>query len=175
MPHVHVDQDVIASMGEEALGDHEGFEPAEDVTYVWAKAPGEVRAVRDALLAKGITGILCKYEGGGDEGFAYFQAGIAENSRFDLAELKSLLKGLVHHEAGHKHDPNLPPEFVAGLIEHDRTLSDEDRVAYHLENLAESTASALLGEGYGTGEYTMYGWFHVELNTGHIRDLEFEM
>jgi hypothetical protein len=54
----------------------------------------------------------------------------------------------------------------------DRAKTELDRaiVADALNDLAHEIASVLLGEGFGTGEYQLYGAFTADLKSGAITD-----
>jgi hypothetical protein len=50
------------------------------------------------------------------------------------------------------------------------TLPPEKLVALALDDLGDEMASSLLGRGYGTGEYSMYGVLTADLTTGTLTD-----
>jgi len=50
-------------------------------------------------------------------------------------------------------------------------MSDSEQLRFFvLERLCEEWAEMLLGRGYGTGEYSMYGAFTVDLDTCTVTD-----
>jgi len=50
------------------------------------------------------------------------------------------------------------------------SLPDPKKLDHILFDLCNEWASMLLGEGFGTGEYSMYGAFTVDLETCAITD-----
>lgn len=170
----------MEEMGEEArfeMPDPSGhtYEPAE-TTFRFQQTESAPRHVRDALLANGFQRVLCRYDGGYDEGFAYFEHAVKGDECVAAAKLPDQLadspladpKLLAAEIAGY-------PEPVQGeMRQRIEQMAPTDRIGQLLEDFAFELASSLLGEGFGTGEYSLRGQFQVELNSGRITDLKDE-
>lgn len=120
----------------------------------WAiKAEAEAARFAAALKALGATRAYARYDGGNDEGFAWFDHCLmADGSTRDADRLA---KDLV--EAG------ITPEI--------QTWGGHSPTRNALDDFVASTwAIKLLGQGYGTGEYVMYGAFWADLDTGLLTD-----
>jgi hypothetical protein len=92
------------------------------------------------LAALGAVRAYIRYDGGDDEGFAYFDHCVfKDGSVRNDSDVFSLLRA-----SGAKGFP-----------------ADE---------VADEWTARLLGQGYGTGEYRMYGAFWVDLETGLVTD-----
>ena len=180
MPYIRGD----VEMFDEILGEVDeadlppGFadkRPSGEFDYQPAAArfdPGKLGAVArvmlDTLRAAGATGLRVRYDGGYDEGFAHpdavrFGDHPREVSQV-LAEIASpALVAAVRAAAGRDSAWGNAAEMYAGV-------SDDVAVSYAMEELAHELASRLLGDGYGTGEYQLYGAFIAELESGQITD-----
>lgn len=106
--------------------------------------------------------VRCAYDGGNDEGFAWFQSlKTADGTGSKEETIARLVKaGLVD-------------KLRAGGLLHESTqhpTSDEQHVESILEDLASEWGVLLLGYGFGTGAYQMYGAFEVDLVAGTITD-----
>lgn len=114
------------------------------------------------LRRAGVRRILCRYDGGNDEGFATPDAVETEDGR--LVEAAALRGPLG--EAG-----VLEKLYAAEVI---RRLPDvfPDPPSDHcvLRWLCDEWAAMLLGEGYGAGGYSMYGTFTVDIEGCTIAD-----
>jgi len=134
----------------------------------------EIRRQKDALMALmvpelrelGVARLYCRYDGGNDEGFAWFDhAEMADGGKLDGPELGERLRAI-----------GLRAKLEAADIERDVhifTMDDqpaETRLHVSLDLLAGEWAAELLGRGYGTGEFTMYGAFVIDLETLLIVD-----
>ena len=120
------------------------------------------RQVFDVLRDLGVKVIYCRYNGGGDEGFAQFSGVKLEDRIIEFDDLKYQLS-----------EGSLGSKTSQYLRSYYRSLgepSPEQRVEFFLDLLASSLATFLLGQGYGTGEYSMKGSFRANLETGEITD-----
>lgn len=118
-----------------------------------AKAEAAAARIATALHELGATHAYIRYDGGDDEGFAWFDHCIFKDGLRRDAD--TVAKDL---EAG-----GVEPGIEAfGGRGHMRDVLDDV--------LASMWAVELLGEGYGTGEYVMYGAFSVDLETGLVSD-----
>ena len=111
------------------------------------------RAVLEALVSRGATAFRGRYDGGHDEGFAHAdqicfgdQCRSAEDVAKELS-VTSLVDALrpAHAKAIHYLDHKPGDLTVAKDI---------------LDLFADELVSRLVGKGYGTGEYDLYGGFH---------------
>ena len=168
MPHLRMDLDSFDEMASE-LGDDfplgerpsGGFEyQSAEGKFDWAKLEPAARAIRDALLAAGAEKFRVRYDGGFDEGFSHpdlLHFGDRQQSAKEVSEqlaTPALLAQLK--QSG--------PSF--------KEVSGSRAVMYGLDELAHQLASRLLGDGYGTGEYELYGAFTADLKSGEIVDHE---
>lgn len=117
------------------------------------KAESEAARFAEALVALGAQRAYLRYDGGGDEGFAWFDHCVmADGSMCDADELAKHLEAAAV----------VPTVQIWGGASPTRSALDDI--------LASTWATTLLGEGYGTGEYVMYGAFWVDLETGLVTD-----
>lgn len=119
--------------------------------------------VFDVLREIGVKSVYCRYNGGGDEGFADFTGAKIEDRIVEFEELKSLL---IETSLGSKTTEYLHRYYGSPHGE----LSAQQRVEFYLDEFARALATYLLGRGYGTGEYSMKGSFRANLVTGKIVD-----
>jgi hypothetical protein len=122
-----------------------------------------------ALREIGAQRIYCRYDGGHNEGWAWFDGlQLRDDARIDLDGVAQRLHETHVHtklrEAGFKlHDHY---SFRTGGQPSDRGALK----SVVNDWLCHDWASMLLGEGFGTGEYSMYGAFKVDLETCTITD-----
>jgi hypothetical protein len=121
-----------------------------------------------ALREIGVRCLYVRYDGGNDEGFAWL----------DHVELRSGER-LAHDEAGARLDGT---ELRARLIDADLWSAQRDVNLQHyaprhrslgriaLDEIAIEFASRLLGRGYGTGPFWLYGAFTADLDACTIAD-----
>ena len=139
-------------------GDFSVYEPAE-AKFEAQELQGVPRQVFEALIGLGATQIHCTYDGGGDEGFAHFQAATIDGQAVEKATLVAQLSSGPLAQ--------LPEDE---RFSYSQPLSVEEKIAYLLDWLADDLATRLLGEGYGTGEYSLSGAFVADLQNGQISD-----
>ena len=125
---------------------------------------GVGRLVHAALVELGVGFVGCSYDGGGDEGFAHFDVAAIGNARLTVDDLSGRLADGPLGEIP-EHPWIFPPDYF-------HHLSRSERVKEYLDHFAFTLAEHLLGDGYGTGEYSMYGSFVADLTTGAIDDQE---
>lgn len=174
MPYYEMDEGLADEYGLEG-GVH--YEPAE-AQVDFDQLGGGALAARAVLREKGFTTIEGHYDGGFDEGFAYFDAASAGDQRLTADELGALLAEgplgdgdamIARMLAAY---PNAPEGYQAYLRESAEQASRAERVTRTLEELADAIATELLGAGYGTGEVSLRGRFLANLETGQVLDLE---
>ena len=139
------------------------YEPAiGQFTFTAENLDPDSRQVFNVLREIKVKTVYCRYNGGGDEGFADFVGAKLEDRIVEFDELKSLLaEGLL----GSKTTEDLR-RYYCNYEE----PSARVRVEFYLDVFARSLATHLLGSGYGTGEYSMKGSFRANLETGKIVD-----
>jgi hypothetical protein len=117
------------------------------------QAEGEAARFAAALLALGALRAYVRYDGGNDEGFAWFdRCAMADGSTRDADQVAKDLE-------------------AAGVKPAIQTWGNGTPTRNALDDiLANPWAGKLLGEGYGTGEYVMYGACWVDLKSGLISD-----
>lgn len=106
--------------------------------------------VFDVLREIGVKTVYCRYNGGHDEGFADFTGAKLEDRIIEFEELKSLF---VESSLGSKTTEYLRRYYGSRHGE----PSSEQRIEFYLDMFARALATHLLGNGYGTGEYSMKG------------------
>jgi hypothetical protein len=164
MPYYQMDEE------EHAAGLAQGFGSESDSSISYEPARGEfdsdeltgtAKTVYQSLRKLTITAIRCRYNGGWDEGFAEFGEAVLDGTTVTAEELG---RRLADGPLG-----NVPEE---GAESYSYDLSREDRAKEALDDFAFVLAAAMLGEGYGTGSYSMHGAFSVNLETCKLRDEE---
>jgi hypothetical protein len=116
----------------------------------------------------------CRYDGGNDEGFSWPESfEMQDGARLSPRELAGQLKGgeLLERLYAAK------AMFSIGRVRLERgavieldTFTDEEKAAAVLGRLCHEWACMLLGSSFGTGEYSMYGAFTVDLEACTITD-----
>jgi hypothetical protein len=129
---------------------------------------GVLSVMVPALRNIGARRVYCRYDGGNDEGFAWL----------DSVELESGERIAPDALAQRLHEAHVHERLrAAGHVLH--SLPSEDRNAASEQGalgffvdgwLCNEWASALLGGAFGTGAFSMYGAFTVDLETGIIAD-----
>ncbi len=120
------------------------------------------RQVFDVLRELGVRVVYCRYNGGGDEGFAELSGVKLEDTIIEFDDLKHQL---ADGSLGSK-----TTEYLRRYYSYIGEPSPEQRVEFFLDLFASELATHLLGQGYGTGEYSMKGSFRASLLTGKIID-----
>jgi hypothetical protein len=116
-----------------------------------------------ALRQLGGRRVHCVYDGGNDEGFAWFGSLETADGSLKLEEVCGQLAG-----TGLK-DELLQAEWLHERPDHPRAEAEVLRdVIEH--SLPEEWSVLLLGWGFGTGAFSMYGAFTVDLENCTITD-----
>ncbi|MCA9173376.1 MAG: hypothetical protein KDB14_02690 [Planctomycetales bacterium] len=113
-----------------------------------------------ALRSVGGTHVYCAYDGGNDEGFAYFQHLQVGNEQWKASLTAEALANTNIVKRWQSVPTFAPREGVA----------PQAHLAELLESVAEVWATMLLGSGFGTGPFQMYGAFTVNLQDCTITD-----
>jgi hypothetical protein len=174
MPFIRGDADIydeiLDELGPDAVG---GERPTEDFVYQEAEAKLEfkklgegARLILEALRGAGATAFRVRYDGGFDEGFSHADAVLfgARQASADEA-LRKVLSDATLISALREAMKKQP--WSAGRAE---TEPDAGVLRDALDELAHEIASTLLGDGFGTGEYQLYGALSADLKTGEITD-----
>ena len=116
-----------------------------------------IAVVVPAMRELGARRAYCRYDGGNDEGFAWLDSVEMQDGTREDADpfIKRLSRLKLRDKIGKA--PAMPGA-VASEYEHIRDW------------LPNEWATMLLGLGYGTGEYSMYGAFTVDLAACTIVD-----
>jgi hypothetical protein len=126
------------------------------------------------LRAAGVLEITCRYDGGNDEGFAHFESASTTHGTKTLDELIALLHGTrlgaVDYDP-YATLPKLTSEKGRDWLARKANRTEAQRIGDFIDGFIEGIAVALLGEGFGTGEYAMEGRFRLDLRTASIVDL----
>lgn len=179
MPYYEFDPDMLAEFAEmggmEANLDESGksYVPAE-TTINFESFDRLSKVVRDALVEKGFTIANCRYDGGNDEDFAYFGNAVKNGQASTARQLIEILsdspiKDVVPFVCD---DSRYPDEVRKQMLDRFNAMPVSKRIEEALAEFATAAADALLGEGFGTGEFSIRGRFWVDLQTGQVTDLE---
>jgi len=121
-----------------------------------------------ALQQIGGRQVYCRYDGGNDEGFAWFDSlALRDNLRIDLDAVARRLYDSQVHETLRAAGVELEDTFKLGGSD---GPSEQGVLKSFVELLCNDWATLLLGRGYGTGEYSMFGAFTVDLEARTITD-----
>lgn len=120
-----------------------------------------------ALQQLGMIRAYCRYDGGNDEGFAWLEAiETRSGERYDVPALvMALSTGDIPSRLLAAYRARVSPGFNT-----ERTTGTDllqEALRYELASLG---AEMLLGSGFGTGAYYMYGAFTMDYGTMTISD-----
>jgi len=118
-----------------------------------------------ALREIGVRRAYCRYDGGNDEGFAWLD-------RFEMQDGQRVSTDTM---ASRLHEMRVQERLYAAEFMKRAEGASDDEVRGEIKSLATDWlctywASMLLGDGFGTGEYSMYGAFVVDLERCTIID-----
>lgn len=150
------------SLLDRVLGRKPKEEPVYDPGLAAIQTEAVVAIMVPALRELGLKALYCRLDGGHDEGFSWLDSGILrDGSRIDAAEVNARLRraGVL------KKLQDLVPALRSSRQSEEVQMKDVLDLW-----LIQEWASLLLGGGFGTGEYTMYGAFTVDLETCTITD-----
>jgi hypothetical protein len=185
MPYIRGDEEMYDEMkeelgddvdlGERPSGEYEFMEMSE-IAYEPEgfdpdKLPPITKNVLEQMRKVGVTHFRIRYDGGHDEGFSHPDSVTAADG--SGMTIEALIDKLA--------TPQLAAELrkVAevraegnwqNIAEYYKNLSDAEVVKSACDELAEHIVVANLGNGYGTGEYTMYGEIIADLVEGTFTD-----
>ncbi len=120
------------------------------------------RLVLQELRDLKATQLWIGYDGGGDEGFAHLDAVKTTSGHFSMAQLCDKFQ---HGPLGDTPEAGR----IFGWRDQNATRSEQacDAISWLLYELAFQ----LLGEGFGTGEFSLDGAFVADLETGTLTDI----
>ncbi len=150
------------AMGHRPSGDFE-YHPPERTTFNPARLGKLAAATLRALAEHGATGFRVRYDGGYDEGFAHPDAILFDEAERSPAAVAKEL-GTADRVAAIRAAADRPWQAFFHSTDEPKALEGA------LDELAHELASILLGEGYGTGEYQLYGRFTADLRAGTLSD-----
>jgi hypothetical protein len=133
---------------------YERFTGKKEHVDEWAvKAEVEAAQFALAIAELGAVRAYIRYDGGNDEGFAWFDHCVMKDG--STRDADRIAKDLE----------------AAGLKPKMQTWGGRSPTRGALDDFVAGTwAIQLLGQGYGTGEYVMYGAFWVDLESGVATD-----
>jgi hypothetical protein len=104
----------------------------------------------------------CRYDGGNDEGFSWLDnVEMQDGARIGTDALEQRLSDVQLMEK----------LYAAGMMKRTDHMSEQEHLKSFVRySLCDEWATMLLGSGYGTGEYSMYGAFTVDLEACTISD-----
>ncbi len=177
MPFYHFDEFDPSDFGIEDLeppksSGGEGFKydgPTES-EFDFGQLEGLAALMFEMLVKQAATKLRITYDGGHDEGFAHFDGAWIGDTELSAEIMMSRLA-----EDGAK------PRILEAIKKPGSTnwynaeqmfsaATPVKAVGYAMDDLAHKLAEKLVGDGYGTGEYQLYGAFTVDVQTGRLLD-----
>ncbi len=135
-------------------------------------------AIHAALVARGVTRFRLTYDGGHDEGFAHADAvWFGDGDRRSAGDVAdewagdTALSAVLDTAARHRH-AEMAARYTWMANQAYSPGEDTPRQIVHaaLDELAQAVAGSLLGDGFGTGEYSIYGACVDDLHTNAVID-----
>jgi len=178
MPYIRLDDDDNVRVDDEDNVTYTGsfaYHTVDEVAYKPKKfdptmLTGTSAVIHAMLRAINLTEFHVRFDGGHDEGFAHADGGRTADGQ--LRSIESVVDELATPEriGAIKAAPNPDDPRQRYLSEYYAKLAPTELVRRMLDELGDMMASCLLGSGYGTGEYSMYGAFVADLSTGELTD-----
>ncbi len=141
-------------------GDFSGYYSA-NARFEASQLPARTRRILGVFANMGATHVHCSYNGGFDEGFAFFEALTVHGEKVEKATvIERIIANSLDQMPDYEfngYEPNSPEEKIGNLLDW---------------YFADVLATLLLGRGYGTGEGSMRGAFVADLGSGQITDQE---
>lgn len=137
------------------------YEPPESTQFAVSALETLPALVLGGLKRAGVSKVRIRYDGGYDEGFAHFEFALIAGRKSDRMATVKLLDGLSAQIKSASADSG-----ISYMVSQEPARANE----YALDEFAHALASQLLGDGYGTGEYELYGAFTADLETGELAD-----
>jgi hypothetical protein len=115
-----------------------------------------------ALRALGVKQLYGRYDGGNDEGFSWLDNALLRDGT--CIDADALAQRLMDRKF-------LDLLIARGVMKRIDRMSEREQVASFIRDwMCTEWATLLLGRGYGTGEYVMYGAFVVDLDACIVTD-----
>jgi len=135
----------------------------------WAQRWERIRAiVIPALQQIGGRRIYCRYDGGNDEGFAWFDSlELQDGRRIDLGALTERLHDAGVHAILRSAGVELKDPFSRSAVGDEL---ERGALKDFVDMVCHDFATMLLGQSFGTGEFSMFGAFTVDLEARIISD-----
>jgi hypothetical protein len=172
MPFIRADDDGFEVDGDDNVtytGSF-GYYPPAEVAYKPrpfdpATLPPVAAAAYLMLRDAGVVQFRVRYDGGHDEGFAHADCGRTADGV--VCSIDKLVADLS--------TPDRIDELQAAFgatasAAYYTQLAPGELPRHALDGLADEAVGCLLGQGYGTGEYSMYGAVVIDLTTGRLID-----
>lgn len=177
MPFYHFDDFDPSDFGIEDMepqkslsGEGFQYEGPTEAEFNFDELEGLAALMFEMLVKQAVTKLRITYDGGNDEGFAHFDGAWIGETELSAEIMMSRLA-----EDGAK------PRILEAIKKPGSTnwydaeamfsaATPEKAVGYAMDDLAHKLAEELVGEGYGTGEYQLYGAFTADVRTGRLLD-----
>ncbi len=178
MPYIRADEDGLEVGDDDAVtytGSFNYYPPAEVAYEPQPFDPAALSAAASAayelLRANGIVRFRVRYDGGHDEGFAHADAGwSADGYGRPIERIVADLTDSEQAEAVRAAFRAGPVQASPAMAEYYARLTPAELLRGAIDDLANEMVACLLGNGYGTGEYSMYGEVTADLTTGTLTD-----
>jgi hypothetical protein len=124
------------------------------------------------LLDLGFIQVVISYDGGSDEGFAELESAVTADGTWTGGEVVTLLNRVQSIQLPLDSTSDLdgiPIPMRSRVLK--LNMKGSGRIHLRMDEFVDAAAIALLGEGFGTGEYAMLGKFQLDLRTGQVADL----
>jgi hypothetical protein len=131
---------------------------------------GPASAVYSMLVDLGVNTMRVRYDGGCDEGFAHADDVRINGHLRSLEDLIDQLNTPDHIDKIQTAAARPKASQWSNAGEFYKEANPRDVIKYAMDELADAIATQLLGEGFGTGEYELYGAVTVGLETGEMTD-----
>ena len=168
MPYLHSYDDPADDPERVVAGKPFIYEPTYCENEPWfdpAAFAEKAGPVLDWLREMGATAVRVRYDGGSDEGFAWFGSAVTPAGVVPKDEL--LTRWLAEGRAA-----ALPPRTRRDWeTREDMPLTDAELLEDALEDVAGSLDWRFLGEGWGNGPGELFGEVEYDLRTGEFTDL----
>ncbi|RYX85304.1 hypothetical protein EON83_06835 [bacterium] len=116
------------------------------------------------LIDLGVTQMTIRYDGGSDEGFTHFQAAKTATGELSREEIiTSLQNGPLGQSPATPFYYRNPTEKL--------TVTRQQWTEEALELFIYELGAQLLGDGFGTGEYSLEGSFIADFQTNLLTDI----
>ena len=177
MPFIRNDEDGLEVDEDDGVTYTVPFDyyPAAEVAYEPrpfdpAGLPPLSAAAYSMLRTAGVVRFRVRYDGGHDEGFAHADAvWTADGYGRPIEQLFAEVSAATADDVRTALMAGAVPASPARADRYAKLTPDE-LLRRAVDDLADGMVSCLLGNGYGTGEYSMYGELTLDLTTDTLTD-----